>query len=134
MNFKIIEKTNNRYPNFSGIHIAKSGLISIYKLTMNKIGVKEGDHIALIQDNDKPDDFYLIKMDRKELPVLRYNHSKTHLQVNYIDAYRAITGHFNITKKGYKISIGGAIKTPYGTAWCLITAPLKEMGKEESNA
>jgi hypothetical protein len=134
MNFRIIEKTNNRYPKLCGIHIAKSGLISIYRLAVDKIGIKEGDRIALIQDNDKPDDFYLIKMDNKELPVLRHNSTKRHLQVNYIDAYYAIIDHFKLEKKGYKILMGGAVRTPYGTAWCLITAPLKEMRKEDSNA
>lgn len=133
MNLKIIKKTNNRTPKFCGIHIARSGLISIYKMAIEKMDLKEGDQIALIQDNDKPDDFFLIKMKAHELPKLRYNTAKTHFQVNYTDAYLAIIRHFNLEKRGYRIQLGGAIRTDWGTAWCLITANLKEIGKEVSN-
>lgn len=134
MNLKIIRKTSNRYPNFCGIHIAKTGVISIYKLAIEKMDLKEGEQIALIQDNDKPDDFFLIKMKAPELPKIKYNHARTHFQVHYSDAYKALIDHFKLEKKGYRITLGGAIRTDWGTAWCLITAPLKEIAKEVSNA
>lgn len=136
MKFKLIEKSNRRLPKFCGIHLAKSGLISIYTEALNKTGFKEGDRIGMIQSIDSPDDFYLIKIDHEQLPRLRSNKSKKHLEVSYKDAYDMIISHFNLPNKGYKIQIGGAIRTnEYGTAWLLITGPLKRtVIKEVPNA
>lgn len=133
MKYRIIEKSNNRSPKFCGIHMAKSGLISIYRVAIEKIQLSEGDHIAIIQDEAKPDDFYLVKMNGKQYPRLRSNSSKRHLEVSYVDAYKVITAHFGLEHKGYRIQIGGSVKTDLGSAFVMITSPLKSMGKEAKN-
>ena len=55
------------------------------------------------------------------------------LIANYADAYDAMVSHFDLERKSFRVLVGGSIKTPYGSAFCLITAPLKEIGKEAIN-
>lgn len=137
MNFRIIKKTSNtRKPKNPSVHIGKNGTVTINEKAVEQMGLKVGDRIALIQDNDKPDDFYFLKMDSRELPVLRRKKGSSLILVTgYKDAYVTLKDHFNLPEISIKLTVGGAIKTPHGTAWALITSSLKNhIRKEVSNA
>ena len=127
MKFKIIKKTNQRKPTSTCIHFGKSGAMTIYEKAADQMELKAGDQIALIQDNDRPDDFYILKMKSDELPVLRRKNEKSNmLTAGYKDAHRALVDHFQLPEASVKLIVGGAIKTPHGTAWALITNALKK--------
>lgn len=126
MKLKIIDSKAAR-KGLVKISFSKAGSISISGSAAEKYGLKSGDSIHILQDEDSPKDFYLVKRDNANGVILRANSTGTSLVAGYTSACDAIRNQFGINEKEtFSVGLGGQIKTEFGSAVALITAGLKK--------
>lgn len=127
MKFKLIKKTITRvkHPRMS---FTKAGYLNLNGAAVEKYGIKLGHYVCLIQDEDKPNDFYLLISEDQNHSKLRENSQRTGLMVGYIDAKNYLKDHFKLEDTGFTVNLGGVIKTELGSALCLITSSLMKKG------
>ena len=136
MKLKLIKKKTGKRSGPPRISFGRNGYLTINAAAQEKYGLKAGVSVAILQDEDKPDDFYLITGTDKDWPTLRPNSGGSQLICGYSDARNILVDQFRMDDSGFRIYLGGQIKTEYGPAICLITAPLidaREKSKEVSN-
>lgn len=135
MKLTLIENTPKvrKGTDLCAIKINKYGQVVLTEKAVKHMGLELGDAIAILQDSDSPDDFYLLPGCKKTgLPVLRKlkPSSRGHLCTNYQSAVRQIQTQFGLEAKTHTILVGGAVKSDEGRVFALITKALK---KEVSN-
>ncbi|WP_040478852.1 hypothetical protein [Mariniradius saccharolyticus] len=113
-------------PQSPSITINGSGTLTINTAAVERYGFKEGSHIAILQDEDKPNDFYLIETKDANFPKLK-KAGKVSLKTGYSAAKEAIDTHFGIENKAIRLNLAGQVKTELGTAIVLITTSLKDL-------
>ncbi|WP_373399717.1 hypothetical protein V8V91_08670 [Algoriphagus halophilus] len=131
MKFKVIEQNSVRKlignPKLRFTH---QGFVSINGAGVHKLKLPENAHIIIVQDEEKPNDFYLIITEDKKFPRLRKVAGRSRI-ASYGSAYHILCNHFNLPPKiNFDLGIGGQIKSELGTAHCLITSKLLELSKE----
>lgn len=136
MKLKFIERTGSRAGTRPTISITKRGAITISKPAQRQYGIKAGDRIALLQDEDRPNDFYLIVnpvMQEGEIdesyPLLR-EVGRVSLACNYVDAVRVFNGQFDLYDSSVKVQLGEKQDSLFGELITIITAPLVAKKKE----
>jgi hypothetical protein len=125
MKLKLIERKVGSRSQVSRITFQKNGYIRISKKAVEDHDIKIGMSLAILQDLEKPNDFYLILSNQKheKWPMLRSDSKKDTLLCGYTDAKLVIKNQFGIDDDTFHINLGGQIKTEFGPAICLITAP-----------
>jgi hypothetical protein len=73
----------------------------------------------------------MIKTDNTAFSPFRKNASGKSLVANYSAGYNEVTKYFRLpVGQSFDINFGGQIKTEFGTAHVLITAPLTEIKRK----
>jgi hypothetical protein len=125
MKLKAIENNITR-KGMVKITFSKNGSLSISLSAMEKYGFKQNDKVIILQDEESPDDFYIVKSESPGSVMLRATSGKS-LMVGYSKAVEKIRKHFNIPEDDtFSVGLGGQIKTDFGSAIVLITAGLKK--------
>jgi len=134
MKFKIIEQDNSRkVTGVPKLRFTKNGSISVNGAGVEKLSIPNSPHVIFVQDEEKPNDFYLIINEDKKYPSLRKSSGKS-MVVSYASAYHVLCKHFQIPQEtNFDVKIGGQIKTELGTAFYLLTGDLKNINKEVAN-
>jgi hypothetical protein len=132
MKLRIINNTYERHISKPAkLRFNTKGTLTINKPGLTATGYKEGDRIMLLQDEDRPNDFYLIKTDKVEFSTLRKAGGGTSAVANYTQGYKELVKQFDIPAgKSFDVNFGGQIKTEFGSATVLITAPLIEIKRK----
>jgi hypothetical protein len=127
MKLKLIEfkQQSGKYSK-PALAFGTTGLITLNKAAITLLEVTEKNSLCILQDAERPDDFYLQIAHTANSPKLRI--MKTRLGLNYSSACHIIRSHFNIST-GFRVYIGDPIESEVGTIWTLITAPLKQLKK-----
>lgn len=101
-------------------------VISFSKTAVEKLDIGNGNHVALFQDEEKPNDWYVVfnALSDRSVPLKINSFGKAN--GNHPNAYKTLAEYFRISKPTFSISIGGGVKTEFGIAHVLITAPLIE--------
>ena len=112
--------------------------IRLSKVAVEQYGIKTGDKIALCQDLEKPNDWYLIKNDTlDDVPAVTINKNGM-ATIDYPDAVDEIRKYFRINRMIFRLKLGGVVRSELGRAIILLTAPLAGLGdskrKEEAHA
>jgi bifunctional DNA-binding transcriptional regulator/antitoxin component of YhaV-PrlF toxin-antitoxin module len=142
MKLKFIERTGSRAGTRPTISLTKRGAITISKPAQRQYGIKAGDRIALLQDEERPNDFYLIVNPYKprepyktkghfdeSYPLLRET-GQTSLACNYVDAVRVFNDQFDLYDSSVKVQLGEKQDSLFGELITIITAPLVAKKKE----
>ncbi len=111
------------------IQFNSGGYLTINPAAVERYGFKEGDHIVIVHDDDKPGDFYLVVTKDTNMPKLK-KAGKTSLKAGYAAAFKEICVFHQIPSQPIKINLAGQVKTELGTAICMLTGPLKELGNK----
>ena len=131
MKLRMISPRKARKSYKKGLAYNKHGALTLYPDVIKKMGLKEGDQIAIIQDEEKPKDFYLLRTKSQEYPSLRGKKNTNFLMCGYKTALATICESFRIPVMSINLPVGGAIKTELGQAFCLITSALGKEGNDE---
>jgi hypothetical protein len=132
MKFRVIENTKTRQTKrLAKLRITPKGALTLSKAALEQTGLKEGDRLLLLQDLDKPNDWYLATTTLELFSPLRKISSGTSMGANYAKAHQELAEYFWLPKdQAFDVNLGGAIKTEFGTAHVLITAPLIEIKRK----
>jgi hypothetical protein len=101
--------------------------ISFSRGAVEKLDIGQGNHVAFFQDEEKPNDWYFVfqSLPQQSLPVSINKFGQANIK--HPNLCEALRSHFHIEKNGFSLLLGGQIKTEYGPAVILITAPLIEI-------
>lgn len=104
------------------VSFSKGGIIRINRAAAEMLELNDGSRIAILQDKNNPDDWYLAK--DKEGFVMRKNGSDRHsFATNCSRVAKKLMGHFGLTETT-RIQLG--TETVEGEYWPLITAKLRK--------
>jgi hypothetical protein len=112
--------------NFPMVSFTTSGYMALSGTSQEKYGFKEGDHIMIVQNEEQPDDFYIIVTENQTYPKIKFSSNKKTLKAGYVSAYRKIVNHFGLENKSFRLALGGALKTELGRAIYLDTKGLRK--------
>jgi hypothetical protein len=128
MKLRLIKKSGSPRDGRPTVTFGTKGTVSLNVYAKREHGFKVGQKIGIIQDEDKPWEFYLLVTPESEedLPVLREMTGAKSLLCGYVDAVHAFEKQFGKLEKSAQVLIGEKIETALGTLFVLITAPFRK--------
>lgn len=130
MKLKLIQKAKASRNGAPRISFNSSGYLTINRSAAEKYKLEVGTGIGILQDEEKPNDFYLVSGEHPEFQKLRSTTGSS-LICGYSSAKEKIQSHFHLEGKSFGLHLGGQIKTEFGSAIILITAPLIEIKRRK---
>lgn len=99
---KFDSTTANGHSNKPSIFFSKAGTIALNKEFSSKIGLEVNDKVSIVQDEENPDDWYLLIDDENGFP-LREN--KDRLIFNNATTAKAVIDYFKFRTKSVRFQI-----------------------------
>jgi hypothetical protein len=118
------------------IRFHQSGIITISAAAAEKIKLKEGDKVSIAQDEDSPDDWYLITKDKKGFATRIYKGSNG-LAFNNAYIAKSLINFLELKTKSvsFKLATEPAADNGGGKLYAILlaTAKYSELKEDEEN-
>lgn len=124
MKLKLIKRTGAARDGRPMLTLRSNGVLSLNLYAIRALSLQAGQRVGLIQDEEKPDNFYLVFLNGQEdLPVLRLSGGSRSLICGYVGGVAAFEKQFGTIEKSAQILLGETVKSEFGDLITLITAP-----------
>jgi hypothetical protein len=123
MKLKLIERSGAPRDGRPMVTFGAKGTLSINVYAIRQFNLKAGLQVGIIQDEEKPDHFYLWVGKNSSLPTLRDTAGSKSLICGYVDAVAAFESRFGKLEKSAQVILGELVDSEYGDLTTLVTAP-----------
>ena len=123
MKLKLIKRTGASRDGRPMVTLSSKGTLSVNVYAIRSFNLKAGMQVGILQDEEKPDNFYLLFTSSEDLPTLRNTAGSKGLICGYADAVAVFEKQFGVIEKSVQILLGELVKSDFGDLVTLITAP-----------